>query len=173
MKKLAAFVLITLLAGCDLGGPVLVDPPEPPSQQPEGPVTADELADAVEHAEHVPVSLMVLGEKMPVLPVEPWERAQTTVFERDELDPLVESLRAGGFDDEQIAQLVWVGSTHNTNHPADAIGRRHAMFESSYRQAMGQFQTDLEQAAKDQGRTVDWDAARQAGIITNFGDKPL
>lgn len=173
MKRIIILLAALLVGGCNLfDEPVPPEPSPEPTRKPTS-VGEAEIDAVVEEAEHVPVSYLVLGEEMKKRPVEPWESARESVFERPELSKLVESLRAGGYDDEQIAELVWVGSTHNTGQDADAVGRRQALFRTSYREAMGQFRTDLERAASEQGREIDWEAAREAGIVTNFGDQPL
>jgi hypothetical protein len=133
-----------------------------------------EIAPAVATGQRLPLwMLLQFTEPGDPRPIPTLDETKESLASDPKLEPLRAALEAGGWSDEQAAQMVYFAASHNSGQPADSIRARHEKLHAQAEEVLDEFEADLRAYEQANGVKIDRRALRENGIFTTFKTYPI
>lgn len=154
-----------LLAGCEEGSVEMVDPPGQTEELGFDVLGETQAAEGLEDGTRQPLEMLVQATKPgPAKKTRTLEEARSAI-ESAELEPLRQALEAGGWDEEQRAQMLYFAGTHQSGAAEDSVRHRQQQLHDQLSTQLETFRYDLTAAAEKSDVKIAWAELKKAGVI--------
>lgn len=162
--------ILLLVSACDMLDPELIrEDTDTETDTTPKIVDEPELTVALEEGQRAPLEVLVQATKPSLTrSTRTLDEAREAITSDQKMEPLREALEAGGWDEEQQAQMVYFAGTHQSGAPEDSIRHRQQQIHDELSGLLSQFRDDLAAAEKDQNVRIDRDALYKAGVVTRI-----